>query len=54
MITADRWSVGDWIDEWGMKEIDEMITDLINGEYKVEQLKEDFAEWQRLRIRSNE
>ena len=40
----DRWTVGKWIEGWSQKEIDEMITDLINKDYTTEQLKQDFEE----------
>ena len=42
---ADRWTVGKWIEGWSQKEIDEMITDLINEDYTVIQLNQDFKEW---------
>ena len=44
-ITADRWTVGNWTEGWSQKEIDEMLTDLINGDYTAEQLRQDFEEW---------
>ena len=44
-IIADRWTVADWVDGWSQKEIDEMLTDLINGDYTVIQLRQDFQEW---------
>lgn len=44
-IIADRWTVADWVDGWSQKEIDEMLTDLINGDYTAEQLRQDFNEW---------
>ena len=44
-IYSDRWTVGKWVDGWSQKEIDEMLTDLINGDYTVIQLRQDFQEW---------
>ena len=44
-IKIDKYTVGNWLEGWSQKEIDEMITDLINGYYTAEQLKQDFEEW---------
>ena len=30
-MPIDKYTVGNWIEGWSQKEIDEMITDLING-----------------------
>ena len=46
-ITADRWTVGNWIELWSQKEIDEVLTDLINDDYTVEMLSQDYDEWVR-------
>ena len=43
-IKIDKYTVGNWLEGWSQKEIDEMITDLINGYYTAEQLKQDFEE----------
>ena len=44
-MKADRWSVSNWLDLWSEKEIDEMLTDLINGDYTIEKLSQDYDEW---------
>lgn len=43
-IKADRRTVGNWIE---VEEIYEMITDLINGVYTVEGLRQDYDDWVR-------
>ena len=37
--------VSKWIDGRTPKEINEVLTKLINGEYTVDQLKQDLEEW---------
>ena len=44
-LTADRRTVGNWIELWSQKEIDEVLTDLINDDYTVEMLSQDYDEW---------
>ena len=44
-IVADKWTVGNWLMYMDTKEIYEIVTDLINKVYTVEQLKQDFNEW---------
>ena len=44
-IKADRWTVNNWLDLWSEKEIDEMLTDLINGDYTIEKLRQDYYKW---------
>ena len=44
-IKADRWTVSNWLDLLSEKEIDEMLTDLINGDYTIEKLRQDYYKW---------
>ena len=43
--SVDRRVVSKWVDGWTPEEIDEVLTELINGEYTAEQLKQDLEEW---------
>ena len=45
MVTVDRWLVNIWVDSLYQKEMVEIFTDLLNGDYIIENLKKDFRQW---------
>ena len=45
MVTVDRWLVNIWVDSLYQKEMVEIFTDLLNGDYIIENLKNDFRQW---------
>ena len=45
MVTVDRWLVNIWVDSLYQKEMVEIFTDLLNGDYIIENLRKDFTQW---------
>jgi len=45
MVKVDRWLVTIWIESLYQKEMAEIFTDLLNGDYIIENLRKDFTQW---------